>query len=245
MHETLCTHKAPSISLTKHFPMTCNRGLPGDEVRGRLMLPADETMRQLRKLSTSLPVLALLLVIAAMLGGCFAARGMSEIRSFPYPIVYEDEVTERFSDADTGATIEVRKARISRPLENLAIHYQAIFPGGEIIRPGDHEEYVKIGDRNAYRVVYRLKYIRKRKRMDDKGSQDQVPTGWTKRSVEDPNTGKPMQVLYGPIVPQQKVLYLVEGPEHLYYVLLTADGDSIEAARKKFEKFVREGIQYL
>jgi hypothetical protein len=209
------------------------------------MLTAERAMHEVRKPSTSLVGLALLLLVGGMLGGCFAARGMSEIRAFPYPIVYEDELTERFSDAETGATIEVRKARISRPLDNLAIHYQAIFPGGEIIRPGDHEEYVKVGDKNAYRVVYRQKYIRKRKRADDKKSLENIPAGWTVRSTEDPATGKPVKVLLGPVVPQQKVLYLVEGPEHLYYVLLTADGDSIEAARKKFEKFVREDIQYL
>jgi hypothetical protein len=209
------------------------------------MLTADEAMPELRKPSTSLVGPALLLLVVGALGGCFAARGMPEIRAFPYPIVYEDEAMERFSDAATGATIEVRKARISRPLDNLAIHYQAIFPGGEIIRPGDHEEYVKIGDRNAYRVVYRQKYIRKRQRVDEQASPDKVPSGWTKRSIEDPATGKPIKVLYGPVIPQQKILYLVEGPEHLYYVLLSADGDSIDEARKKFEKFVREDIQYL
>jgi hypothetical protein len=200
-------------------------------------------MRELAKLSVSIVSLALLMAVAGVTGGCLAARGMSEIKAFPYPIVYEDDSMERFADAETGATVEIRKARISRPLENLAIHYQSIFPGGEIIRPGDHEEYVKIGERNAYRVIYRQKYIRKRKRIADQISE--APQGWTRRSMEDPTTGKPIKVLYGPVVPQQRILYLVEGSEYLYYLLLTADGDSIDPARTKFEKFVREDIQYL
>jgi hypothetical protein len=204
-----------------------------------------KSMRELAKLSVSIVSVASLIAVAGVTGGCLAARGMSEIRAFPYPIVYEDDSMERFADADTGATVEIRKARISRPLENLAIHYQSIFPGGEIIRPGDHEEYVKIGDRNAYRVIYRQKYIRKRKRVDDRKSQAEAPQGWTRRSMEDPATGKPIKVLYGPVVPQQRILYLVEGSEYLYYVLLTADGESIDPARTKFEKFVREDIQYL
>ena len=134
-------------------------------------------MRELAKLSVSIVSLALLMAVAGVTGGCLAARGMSEIKAFPYPIVYEDDSMERFADAETGATVEIRKARISRPLENLAIHYQSIFPGGEIIRPGDHEEYVKIGERNAYRVIYRQKYIRKRKRIADQISE--APQGCT------------------------------------------------------------------
>jgi len=202
-------------------------------------------MIEWRKLIALVVGTASLLLATGMIAGCVTTRGISEIKAFPYPIVYEDESMERFADAETGATIEVRKAKISRPLESLAVHYQAIFPGGEIIRPGDHEEYVKIADRNAYRVVYRQKYIRKRKREDGKTSGGEIPQGWTRRAIEDPATGKPINVLYGPIVPQQRILYLVEGSEHLYYVLLTADGDSIDAARKKFEKFVKEDIQYL
>jgi hypothetical protein len=186
-----------------------------------------------------------LLIAACIVAGCFASGGISEIRTFPYPLAYEDESLERFVDAKTDSSIEVRKAKISRPLDNLAIHYHALFPGGEIIRPGDHEEYLKIDGKNAYKVVFRTKYIRKRKRVRDQATDVEVPAGWTRKTIEDPVTGKPVPVLYGPVIPQEKILYLVEGPTHLYYILMTADGDAIELARKKFEKFVREDVQYL
>jgi hypothetical protein len=185
------------------------------------------------------------LLAAWLVAGCFASGGISEIRSFPYPLAYEDESLERFADPESDASVEVRKAKISRPIDNLAIHYPALFPGGEIIRPGDHEEYLKIDGKNAYKVVFRPKYIRKRKRVPDQDSSTDVPAGWTRKSIEDPLSGKPVQVLYGPVVPQEKILYLVEGSTYLYYILMSADGESIEPARKKFEKFVREDVQYL
>lgn len=185
------------------------------------------------------------LLAAGLVAGCFASGGMSEIRAFPYPLVYEDESLERFADAQSDTSIEVRKAKISRPLDNLAIHYQALFPGGEIIRPGDHEEYLKIDGKNAYKVVFRTKYMRKRKRIFNQAPEAEVPPGWTRRTIEDPVSGKPIPVLYGPVVPQEKILYLVEGSTCLYYVLMSADGDAIEPARKRFEKFVREDVQYL
>ena len=185
------------------------------------------------------------LIAAGLVAGCFASGGISEIRTFPYPLVYEDESLERFADAQTDTSIEVRKAKISRPLDNLAIHYHALFPGGEIIRPGDHEEYLKIDGKNAYKVVFRTKYIRKRKRVRNQGAEVEVPDGWTRKTIEDPVTGKPIPVLYGPVIPQEKILYLVEGTIYLYYILMSADGDAIEPARKRFEKFVREDVQYL
>ena len=128
----------------------------------------------------------------------------------------------------------------------MAIHYAALFPEGEIIRPGDTEEYVKIDGRNAYKVVFRPNYIRRRKRIDGKKklSPENIPQGWTLTNVEDPTTGKPTPVLYGPVIPRQKILYLVEGDPYIYYIFFRADGDSIEPARKKFEEFVRKGIKY-
>jgi hypothetical protein len=185
------------------------------------------------------------LIAAGLVSGCFASGGISEIRVFPYPLVYEDESLERFADPQNDTAIEVRKAKISRPLDNLAIHYQALFPGGEIIRPGDHEEYLKMNGKNAYKVVFRTKYIRKRKRLPEQAANAEVPAGWTRKTIEDPITGKPIPVLYGPVIPQEKILYLVEGSTYLYYILMSADGDEIEPARKRFEKFVREDVQYL
>ncbi|MBI4964743.1 MAG: hypothetical protein HY913_15805 [Desulfomonile tiedjei] len=186
-----------------------------------------------------------LLIATGIIAGCFAAGGISEIRSFPYPLVYQDEGLERFSDAESDTFIEVRKAKISRPIDNLAIHYQALFPGGEIIRPGDHEEYLSINGKNAYKVVFRTKYIRKRKRVPDQTADAEPPPGWTRKTIEDPVSGKPIPVLYGPVIPQERILYLVEGSTYLYYILMSADGDAIESARKKFEKFVREDVKYL
>jgi len=181
-----------------------------------------------------------------LLAGCLATRGIIDVGSHPYPLIYEDDSTEKFADADQTVFIEVRRRKISRPLENLAIHYAALFPDGEIIRPGDTEEYVKIDGRNAYKVVFRTNYIRRRKRVEtkDKLTPGEAPPGWTLMNIEDPTTGKPTPVLYGPVIPRQRILYLVEGDLYIYYVFMRADGDSIEPARKKFEDFVRKDIKY-
>lgn len=185
-------------------------------------------------------------LIPVLLVGCLATRGIIDVGSRPYPIIYEDESTEKFSNPGGNVFIEVRRRKISRPLENLAIHYAALFPGGEVVRPGDIEEYVKIDGKNAYKVVFRTNYIRRRKRVDAnaKLAPGDAPPGWTLMNIEDPTTGKPMPVLYGPVIPRQKILYLVEGDLYVYYILMTADGDSIEPARKKFEEFVRKDIKY-
>lgn len=178
--------------------------------------------------------------------GCFGKRGISEIKDRPFPVLYEDDSTVRLGRQDDDVLIEVRSIAMGKPMENLAIYYPALFPGGEIIRPGDREEYVKVNGHNAYKVVFRTKYIRKRKRI--KGSEEEakknLPEGWTIMTMEDPMTGKPIPVMYGPIIPQQKVLYLVQGKSRMYYVLLRADGDAIDSAVKTFDKFVKEGIDY-
>ena len=184
------------------------------------------------------------LLLFGFLGGCFGARGMTEIRYEPYPLIYQDDSLQRYGDRDDYVLIEVRRVTISRPLENLAIHYRSFFPGGEIIRTGDLEEYLKIGDKNAYRVVFRTSYIRRRKTPKSPAETEKVPEGWTLRDALDPLTGKSMSVLYGPVIPREKMLYLVEGKGYLYYIFLRADGDAIESARKKFEEFVTKGIDY-
>jgi hypothetical protein len=186
------------------------------------------------------------LLVFVLLAGCITSRGIIDVGSYPYPLTYEDDSSEKFSDSEDTVSIEVRRRKVSRPLENLAIHYAALFPGGEIIRPGDTEEYVKVDDRNAYKVVFRTNYIRRRKRLETKGKPNpsDAPPGWTLVNIEDPTTGKPIPVLYGPVIPRQKILYLVEGDRYIYYVFMRADGDSIEPARKKFEEFVRKGVKY-
>lgn len=178
--------------------------------------------------------------------GCFGTRGFTEIKAKPYDLIYQDDSTSKFGDHNDDVFIEVRTAKISRPLENLAIHYTALFPGGEIIRPGDSEEYLRIDGHNAYKVVFRTKYIRKRKRVENKGGvdQDKVPEGWTAMTMEDPLTGKPIPVLHGPVIPQQRIMYLVQGDSYIYYIFLRADGDAVDQAIKKLDTFVREGIEY-
>jgi hypothetical protein len=187
-----------------------------------------------------------LALVPVLLVGCLTTRGIIDVGLRPYPLIYEDESTEKFSDAEDNVFIEVRRRKVSRPLENLAIHYAALFPGGEIVRPGDNEEYVKIDGKNAYKVVFRTNYIRRRKRVEanDKVGPGDAPPGWTLMNIEDPTTGKPMPVLHGPVIPRQKILYLVEGDLYIYYIFMRADGDSIEPARKKFEEFVRKDIKY-
>ncbi|MGB6065894.1 MAG: hypothetical protein WBG50_13920 [Desulfomonilaceae bacterium] len=186
------------------------------------------------------------LLVPALLTGCFTERSIVKAGSDPYPLIYQDDSTEKFSDSKDAVFVEVRRRKVSRPLENLAIHYAALFPGGEVVKPGDTEEYVKIDGRNAYKVVFRTNYIRRRKRIDPKKKfdPDKVPPGWTLTNIEDPITGKPTPVLYGPVIPRQKILYLVEGDPYVYYIFFRADGDAIEPARKKFEEFVRKGIKY-
>lgn len=184
--------------------------------------------------------------ILCLLCGCFGSRGMTEIKKNPYSNTYQDDSTARFSDGSDNAFIEVRKTKTARPLENLAIHYPALFPGGEIIRPGDSEEYLKINGNNAYKVVFRTKYMRKRKRLDGKlgDSRGKIPEGWTAMTMEDPLTGKPIPVLYGPVIPEQRILYLVQGNSNIYYLFLRADGEAIDSAVKEFDGFVKEGIEY-
>jgi hypothetical protein len=179
------------------------------------------------------------------MAGCFSAHGIQEIKSHPYTLVYEDDSTARFSGKEDSVFLEVRTAPIPRPLENLAVHYPTLFPGGEVVRPGDGEEYLKIDGHTAYKVVFRPEYIRQRKRVTDKEQLKDIPPEWTEKTIEDPVTGKPITALYGPVIPRQKILYLVEGKKFVYYIFLRADGKSIEPARKRLEDFVGKDIRYL
>lgn len=185
--------------------------------------------------------------MALLLTGCIGARGLKEITASPYPLIYEDDSIARFGSTDDNAFVEVRKTDVSKPLEHLAVHYRSLFPGGEIVRPGDREEYVKVNGKNAYKVVFRTTYIRKRKRLDNSSTDtsQSIPDGWTRATMEDPVTGEVIRVLHGPVIPQQKILYLVQGDPYIYYILLRADGDVIKSAREKFEKFVNEDIKYM
>jgi len=189
---------------------------------------------------------AIVLILVTFLQGCFAASHMAEIAAHPYPLIYEDDLDAKFADTKDNVFIEVRKTATSRPVEHLAVHYSSLFPDGELIRPGDAEEYVKVGGKNAYKVVFATKYIRKRKRLDPKTANDpkSIPEGWSRVTMEDPVTGKRIPVLHGPVIPQLRILYLVQGDPSVYYVFLRADGQAIESAKKRFEKFVNEEIKY-
>lgn len=186
-------------------------------------------------------------VVWVSMAGCFSSRGINEISFHPYPLVYEDDSTARFGDPDDNVFIEVRRTPVSKPVDNLVIHYPSLFPGGEVVKPGDHEEYLDLNGRKAYKVVLRTKYIRKRKRADEKSesTSKEIPSGWAASIMEDPQTGKRINVLQGPVIPSQKILYLVQGESYIYYILMRADGTYIEPARKKLDKFVREEIKYL
>ncbi len=187
------------------------------------------------------------LAVTLLLTSCLGSRGFKEITAGPYPLIYEDDSIARFGSPDDSTFVEVRKTSVSKPLEHLAVHYRSLFPGGEIVRPGDREEYVKVNGKNAYKVVFRTKYIRKRKRLekDSAISPESIPKGWTAAKMEDPVTGEMIEVLHGPVIPQQRILYLVQGDPYVYYIFLRADGDVIQSARKKFEKFVNEDIKYI
>lgn len=184
-------------------------------------------------------------MLPGLIAGCIASHRLKEISGKPYPVTYEDDVTARFGDPEDNVFIEVRRAEMSRPLDNLAVHYGTLFPGGEVIRPGDSEEYVDIDGRKSYKVTFKPRYIRKRKRatQTSEGKED-VPPGWQAVTMPDPATGKTARVLYSPAIPRERTLYLVPGKSHVYYLSLRADGDSIPGARKNFEQFVRTAIAY-
>ena len=183
-------------------------------------------------------------LFAGLLAGCFSTRGIDEVLVDPYPQIYQDDSTLRFGDEEDKVFIEVRRAKISRHLDNLAIHYATIFPGGVPIRRDDTEQYVKLGGKTAYNVIFAEKSVRRRKRLEKETSADEVPPGWKKVTIADPVTGKPTLALYGPIVSRRRILYLVEGDNYLYYIFLRADGDAIPRAQETFKEFVRTGIDY-
>jgi hypothetical protein len=188
----------------------------------------------------------LLLMMCLFLSSCFTTQRLREISQDPYPIIFQDDSTVRYGDPEDDVFMEVRRAKTSRPIDDLAIQYGALFPGGEAIRPGDTEEYVKIDGKNAYRVLFKKKYIRKRKRIDteSKKSSEDVSPDWKSVTMHDSETGKPVSVLYGPIIPRERTLYLVAGDSEVYSIFMRADGEAIEPAKKKFEKLVREEIKY-
>jgi hypothetical protein len=186
------------------------------------------------------------LMMHMSIAGCLIGHRIKDIRQNPYPLIHEDDSTVKYGDQDDDVVIEVRRAKISRPLDNLAVHYPTLFPGGEMIRPGDTEEYVKVGEKNAYRVTFKKKYIRKRKRVLEGSETPPADTqrDWTSITIPDPDTGKQIPVLYGPVIEREKILYLVPGRSEVYAIMLRADGDAIEPARTRFETFVRNEIDY-
>ena len=182
---------------------------------------------------------------AILLQSCFRPAGMPEIKYKPLDTIYEDDSWVKFRDTNDDVSIELKKASVSKPIENLAIHYLSLFPDGETVKPGDREEYVTIADKMAYKVIFNTKYIRKRKRIAEKtGNDKKTPDGWTESTMEDTVSGKEIPILVGPVIPQRKILYLVPGTENVYYLMLTIDGTDHEEAIKSFDKFVREGIKY-
>lgn len=184
--------------------------------------------------------------VALSISGCLGNATIKDYSSPPIPVVYEDETTSRFNDPEDNRFIEIRKTPTSRPVENLAIHYPALFPGGEIIRPGDTEEYTMINGKNSYKVVFRTKYIRKRKRLTpgELSDKSELPEGWAKSYIEDSSSGSRIPIMLGPVIPQHRVLYIVPGDHNVYYLFMRADGDDFEKALKDFDKFVREDISY-
>jgi hypothetical protein len=186
-------------------------------------------------------------LLGISLTSCLGTYGITEITHQPYNLIYEDDSTARFGVQDDDVSIEVRRVASPRPIENLAINYGALFPDGEVIRPGDTEEYVKVDGRNAYKVIFRPKYIRKRKRVNEKAGakKEEPPEGWTRVTINDPLTGGPETILQGPVIRRERILYLVAGDKYVYYILMRADGDALDSARKKLEKLVSEDLKYI
>lgn len=191
-------------------------------------------------LPAKLRVSLFVIIVIPMVCSC-ASNRVPTVKYKPFPNETKEDSGIKFINTGNSISFEIRSAPITGPVENLAIHYQSMFPGGEIIRPGDIEEYLKVSDRNAYKVTFRPTYIRRRKRVTDESA---APEGWKSTKIEDPTTGKPVDIMYGPIIPRQKILYLVEGEKFVYYILMTADGDEIQIGRNKLEEFIRDGIDY-
>ncbi|MFH0822308.1 MAG: hypothetical protein V2B18_06115 [Pseudomonadota bacterium] len=169
---------------------------------------------------------------------------MTEIGSRVYPVLHEDDTATRLGSKTDDVFIEVRKERIPRPLENLAIHYRTFFPSGEIIKPGDAEEYVKVNGRNAYKVVFAPKYVRHRERVPTDAPTDSTKPGWTRKKTTDPESGETIEAVYSPVMPRYRVLYLVEGDRYIYYIFMRADGPAAESAKEALNKLVYQGIKY-
>ena len=185
-------------------------------------------------------------IVAVLTQSCFGPVGMAEIKYKPLPLISENSSFVKYEDSGDDVSIELRKAPVSKSVENLAIHYPSLFPDGETIHPGDREEYVTVNGKTAYKVIFNTKYIRKRKRLNAKSgkSPEDIPSGWSQSVWDDPVSGVKTPILVGPVIPERKILYLIPGSENVYYVLLKVDGPDYEDAIKKFDKFVKEGIDY-
>ncbi len=185
-------------------------------------------------------------IVAVLTQSCFGPVGMAEIKYKPLPLIDENSRFVKYEDSGDDVSIELRKAPVSKSVENLAIHYPSLFPDGETIHPGDREEYVTVNGKTAYKVIFNTKYIRKRKRLKTKSgkSPEDIPSGWSESIWDDPVSGVKTPILVGPVIPERKILYLIPGSENVYYVLLKVDGPDYEDAIKKFDRFVKEGIDY-
>ncbi len=192
-------------------------------------------MRRLCAIPVALWIMALLLM------GCVGSRPVKLTNEEPYPTIEATDSTAKFGDVDDSVLIEVRKKPISGPLKNLAIHYAALFPDAQVIRRGDSEAYLTVKGKNAYKVTFQTTYIRNRKRFTE---NTEIPPGWRLSEMDDADTGKTIPIIYGPIIPRQKVLYLVEGEKFVYYIFMRADGETIGPAKKQLETFVTSGINY-
>lgn len=190
--------------------------------------------------------LVMIMTMALLVSGCLGSSQIKDYGLPPLPVIYEDETTTKFRDTDDNKFIEIRKTPTSKPIENLAIHYPALFPGGEIIRPGDTEEYTMINGKNSYKVIFRTKYIRKRKRLSEKelSGKVEIPADWTRSTIDDASTGSKIPILLGPIIPQHRILYVVPGEQNVYYLFMRVDGENYEQVMKDFDKFVREEVNY-
>lgn len=185
-------------------------------------------------------------IVAVLTQSCFGPVGMADIKYKPLPLISENSSFIKYEDSGDDVSIELRKAPVSKSVENLAIHYPSLFPDGETIHPGDREEYVTVSGKTAYKVIFNTKYIRKRKRLKTKSgkSPEDIPSGWSESIWDDPVSGAKTPILVGPVIPERKILYLIPGSKNVYYVLLKVDGTDYEDAIKKFDKFVKEGIDY-
>ena len=144
------------------------------------------------------------LLVPVLLAGCLATRGIVNVESRPYPLVYEDDSTERFSDSEDTVFIEVRRRKVFHARwKTWRFTMQRYSLAGRSLG--------RVTPRTISRLTAGTHTKWSSKQTTSEGENGSKPTrnwapgdappGWTLTNIEDPATGKRIPVLYGPVIP--------------------------------------------